>query len=257
MKHLITFYIIAFTLTSCGSIHFKDISLEEGDDVDFHGNVQKVTSYEILNNSKSDSTKVELYFERNGKLHKQIDFYKSSHETTTFKYDNKDRLVEHISNSDDQLTYKFVYDKRDNQINSQAFYNGEISSEIRTVFDKKNNKVLEVRLKKDKPADTCSFMNDYHKRIQIANYSKSGKQLISHFDKRGNRIIIESATTTLKYEYDSRNRITRKSAYDKSGKLRFENTYLNKYDRLGNLKETLVIVDGKPFKRLKLIIDYY
>ena len=80
---------------------------------------------------------------------------------------------------------------------------------------------------------------------------------INSYDKNGKNIKKETIYATIKYEYDKRNRMSKKTVINKDGKKKYENIYLNKYDKFNNLIEIVVITDGKFYRRDTNVIEYY
>ncbi|MBF6607915.1 MAG: hypothetical protein ITG00_04160 [Flavobacterium sp.] len=256
MKKTVLLYCISVLYFSCASIHFKENYLEEEEDLVIRGNVEHVTCYTINEKTKKDSTKIIIHYNKKGKPSKQIDFYKTGKETTVFNYDSKNQLTSHHSDQPDKWVVNYSYDSKGNVSNYINTYDGDISSEIKYRYDKHNNKIEEIHKRKEKPADTTLFENYYKKRMRVAKYLKSGRQAIIYYDKKGNVVRKETQYGTLLYEYDNMGRLSKKTALNKDGILRFEYSFLNTYDDQQNLIETSAVENGKVYKRNLYLVKY-
>lgn len=258
MKKTIVTFLIGFVILSCKSVVFKENLFEEDADFDIKGNVKTIACYQTIKNEKTDSLKVFLFYDKSKKLTKQIDYHKKTNDTTLFNYDKENRLLEEKSSRHRGIySNKYKYDKNGNLFSYQQLSKGEISFEIKYFYDKRNNVISEVRQDKNKPADTGYYEIDYKKRMRKLKNSGPNGLNINSYDKNGNNIKNESIYATILYEYDKRNRMSKKTVINKDGKKKYENIYLNKYDKFNNLIEIVVITDGKFYRRDTNIIKYY
>jgi membrane-bound lytic murein transglycosylase len=258
MKKIVVTFLVGFALLSCKSVVFKENLFEEDADFDIQGNVKTITCYQTIKNEKTDSLKVILFYDTSKKLTKQIDHYKKTNDTTLFIYDNKNRLLEEKSTRNRGVySNKYKYDTNGNLFSYQQLAKDEISFEIKYFYDKRNNVISEIHQEKNKPADTGYYEIDYKKRTRKLKNSGPNGLNANYYDKNGNNIKNVSTYGTIVYKYDKRNRMSKKTNYDKDGKKKFENIYLNKYDKFNNLIEIVVITDGKFYRRDTNIIEYY
>ena len=257
MKKIVVTFLVGFALLSCKSVVFKENLFEEDADFDIQGNVKTITCYQTIKNEKTDSLKVILFYDTSKKLTKQIDHYKKTNDTTGFFYDSENRLLEEKSlRKKGQYSTKYIYNKKGNLLSYMQLSKGEINFEKKYFYDKRNNVISEIRQEKNKPADTSNFEIDYKKRTRKLNLEEN-RVIIKSYDKNGYNIKSESPFGIIVYEYYKNNRMSKKTNYDKDGKKKFENIYLNKYDKFNNLIEIVVITDGKFYRRDTNVIEYY
>lgn len=255
MKRLLSILTLVSICTSCAYPILKDNTLEEDADLTIHGNVKKITSYETHEKKKDDSTKIIIYFDSKGKPLRQLDFYKKFTETTVMTYDENGRLISEKSDMRDNFQSKYEYDEKGNLAIYKQMYDGKITLEKKIFYDKRHNIIMHVFLKKDKPADTTWYSYDYRKRVMTTKFHP-GKISTTNFDRKGNIIRTDNQYGTILYEYDKMGRMSKKTAFNAQGKLKFTNIIQNKYDHRNNLISTVVIVDGEPFKKTNIYIDY-
>lgn len=255
MKKILNLIILGLICTSCAYPIVKDNIFEEDEDLTIHGNVNKITSYEIHEVKMEDSAKSIIYYDSKGKPLRQIDFHKKNKETTIMSYDKEDRLKSEQSDSRNNFRSEYEYDENGNLAIYKQIYDGKISFEKKHFYDKRDNVLLHIFSNDGKPADTTNFSYDYKKKIRFTKF-KSDFSSKTYFNKKGNITKKETKNGSILYEYDSMGRISKKTVFNLEGKLKFQNLYLNKYDRRKNLVETNVIVDGKPYSKTIILIDY-
>ena len=114
VKICIATIIIIFGLSSCKSLKFKE--LDEFEFSSLHGNINKIYFYEYSKYNLKDTLQSILYYNKNRKAIKQIDFYDKDSITTISTYDSKNRLIKEVSDDKKISTNKFYYDKKGNLI---------------------------------------------------------------------------------------------------------------------------------------------
>lgn len=257
MKKTIVTFLIGFVILSCKSVVFKENLFEEDADFDIKGNVKTIIYYRTIKNEKTDSLKSLLFYDKSKKLTKQIDYYLKKNDTTLFFYDNNNRLIEEKSYGIREGSNKYKYDKKGNLISYQQGSPNEISFEKKYFYDKKDNIISKIRQEKNKSNDTSYYEIDYKKRMHILKNPDPNGLSIKTYDKNGYNIKNESRFGIVIYEYDKRSRMSKKTVYHKDGRKKFENVYLNKYDKFNNLVEITTIVDGEFYGRKTYVIEYY
>jgi YD repeat-containing protein len=150
----------------------------------------------------------------------------------------------------------YEYDQKGNVLNSKSYDNDVLSVEKKFTYDYKNNKIQEIHLGRGQPGDTTSFRNNYIERTCTSYSSNSKGGSKTFYDKKGKEIKSETKFGILLYEYDKMGRVSKKTSLDTNGKMKFENSYKNTYDKKKNLIETIIQDSNGYYRKIVCKIEY-
>lgn len=256
MRKLFLLLISYIIFISCSSSKFQDTFFEENEELKIHGKIKSITCYSLFEEEKNDSTKVILVYNGNKLPQKHIHFFKTITVTTSYTY-NGNNLIDIKPDYNKQSSTKMEYDKKGNMINRKSLYQNSVILEKKMFYDKNNNKIKEIHLESGKPGDTTLFKYNYKNRTKTSYYLKSNSESKTYYNHKGQIIRVDSRYGKLLYEYDKMGRISKKISYDKNDNLKFEQNYINTYDKKKNLIMTKIISNNKLYETTIYQIEYY
>jgi len=256
MRKIFLLTISSLIFICCSSSKFQATFFEENEELKIYGKIKSITCYSLFEKEKNDSIKEILIYNGNKLPQKNIHFFKTITVTTSYTYDGNN-LTDKKPDYNKQSSYKMEYDKKGNMINLKSIYQNSVILEKKMFYDKNNNKVKEIHLESGKPGDTTLFKYNYKKRTMTSYYLKSNNESKKYYNHKGKIIRVDSRYGKLLYEYDKMGRISKKISFDKTDNLKFEQNYINTYDKKKNLIMTKIILNNKLYKTTIYQIEYY
>ena len=249
----IYFISIIFAFISCNSIKVKETELDTTQDL--LGKIKQIemTTFHYPINNKDTIVRKEnsiFLFGMKNILIKQIDYNSKFFDETNFNYKNNllENTISKIGKRITKTLYK--YDHKNNVIEYGQLTNDTLYFKKSSIYDSKNNPIEQTYFHPNYRSNNSveKFNYDYKNRtVNIQGFDENNKPnnqyLKNYFDKNGFIIKIEFIYTdsnkgyssTSKIEYDNLGNLTKRTNFDKDGKLKETIIYKNTYDDKGNI----------------------